>query len=399
MATNCTPFSPFRRPLAISTLLAIPLPAMAQNQPAPAWALLDHRADDLIELSGQWIGEYSSIIDGGLANEDGFRDLLSIDLAVDLDRLFGLENTTAFAQLQSINPSRAGSADAGDLQGYSNIEIDRSLDVIYELWIEHTLDACNLRLKVGKIDANTEFAGIDIAGGFSNSSAGFSPTIFTLPTYPDPATGVVLFWEPSETLSIGYGFFDGSLAADAVLTGGRGPSTFFNDDRSNDWFHIAQVTHRWDSGSLTIGAWHHTGTFSHFDVSTHDQTSGFFSTLTQQVYANDESDQALSLFAQLASAAPSISETHHHFGLGMVLDAPLPSRQDDQAGLYASHAKLSSEPGAGFDSNETAIDAYYALTIHPNLTLRPEIQHIINPSGAQGVDNATIIGLRIECTF
>ncbi len=399
MTTNRTPCSPCRPLLSLTILLATPSPAMAQDQPAPALYLLDHQDNDPIELSGLWIGEYASIIDGGLANEDGFRDLLSIDLAVDLENLFGLENTTAFAQFQSINPSRAGSADAGDLQGYSNIEIDRSLDAIYELWIEHTLDACNLRLKVGKIDANTEFAAIDIAAGFSNSSAGFSPTIFTLPTYPDPATAIVLFWEPSETLSIGYGFFDGSLAADAVPTGGRGPSTFFNDDRSNDWFHIAQATHQWDSGSLTIGAWHHTGTFTHFDDSTHDQTSGFFSTLTQQVYANDDSDQALSLFAQLASADPSVSETHHHLGLGLVLDAPLPSRPHDQAGLYVSHANLSSEPGAGFDANETTIDAYYALTIHPNLTLRPEIQHIINPSGARSVDNATIIGLRIECTF
>ncbi len=366
-------------------------------------SLLGDYTPDGVEVAGAWIGEYTDVVSGGARSRGGARHLLTIDAALDLEAIFKLERTHVFAQLLHAEPGGdGGTGDAGDFQGLSNIEIDRSLTTIYELWAEHEIDDANLRLKIGKVDANSEFNALELLGGFSNSSAGFSPTIFALPTYPDPAFSVNLFWSPTDAITLAYGLYDGALAADGVLTGSRGPSSFFDDDLSNDWFHIAQVGLEWDrhdGGGLTLGGWHHTGTFDRFDNGTENSASGFFATMHQTLWRDADTNRSLGLGLQYGWSNPDISEFEHHIGLGCVMHAPFASRRDDILGVYVTWVDLSDEPGAGFDENETAIDAYYAIGLHPNATLRPEVQYIFNPSGDLMIDEALVLGVRLELSF
>ncbi|MBO6739643.1 MAG: carbohydrate porin [Phycisphaerales bacterium] len=368
-----------------------------------SWSLLSDHTPEGVEIAGEWIGEYTGVVSGGVRSNGGVRQLLTIDAAHDLEAIFGLERTQVFAQLLHAEPGDdGGSADAGDLQGLSNIEIDRSLTAIYELWIEHELEDANLRIKLGKVDANSEFDALDMLDGFSNSSAGFSPTIFALPTFPDPSFSVNLFWSPTDAVTLGYGLYDGALAADGVLTGSRGPSSFFDDDRSNDWFHIAQVDIDWDhhhGGGLALGGWHHTGTFVRFDGGTEDDASGLFATIHQTLWRDTDSERSVELGLQYGWSDPDISEVEHHIGLGCVMHAPFTSRENDEIGVYCTWSDLSDEPGAGFDENETAIDAYYAIALHQSATLRPEVQYIFNPSGDPMINDALVLGFRLELGF
>ncbi len=357
--------------------------------------VLARLAESSVRVGASWIGEYSAIVQGGVERTDGFRDLLTIDVGLDLERLLGVERTQVFAQLMSVNPSRGGSGVAGDFGGYSNIEIDRSLDAVYELWVEHEFDEIGLRVKFGKVDANSEFAAVDIAGGFSNSSAGFSPTIFALPTYPDPAVSLNLFLELSDTIELGYGFYDGATGADGVTTGGRGFGTFFGDSRSNDWFHIAQLRASWDCGSVTVGGWHHTGRFTAFDGREETGAHGFFAAAEHQLVAD-----RVHVFGQLAWAPEDLSEAHWHCGVGVVVDRLICDK--DQAGVYVSFVDLSDETGAVFADNETAIDVYYAYEINSNVTIRPEAQYIAQPSGGGaggGAGDVIVLGGRLEISF
>lgn len=368
-----------------------------------SWGLFSEMTPKGVEITGEWIGEYTNVVSGGVRSHGGVRHLLTIDATLDLETMLGIERTHVFAQLLQAEPGiDGGSADAGDLQGLSNIEIDRSYTAIYELWIEHELEDANLRIKLGKVDANSEFDALDMLSGFSNSSAGFSPTIFALPTYPDPSFSVNLFWSPTDAVTIGYGLYDGALAADGVLTGSRGPSSFFDDDRSNDWFHIAQVDIDWDhhhGGGLALGRWHHTGTFDRFDGGTEDNASGLFATIHQTLWRDTDSERSVELGLQYGWSDPDISEVEHHIGLGCVMHAPFTSRENDEIGVYCTLSDLSDEPGAGFDENETAIDAYYAIALHQSATLRPEVQYIFNPSGDPMVNNALVLGVRLELAF
>lgn len=185
-----------------------------------------------VTVEATFIGEWFSVVDGGVSSQSSARALFDVNVTLDLERMFKWEGASVFADLYWIDgPSL--SADAGDFQGASNIEADHRLQ-LSELWFEQLLFDGKVRVKLGKIEANSEFAFVDSAGEFINSSAGFSPTLIALPSYPDPSTGVIISWMPNEHFSITAGFMDGAATVDGVRTGLQGPSSFFSDDRSDD---------------------------------------------------------------------------------------------------------------------------------------------------------------------
>ena len=150
---------------------------------------------------------------------------------------------------------RNASRDIGDIQAFSNIDAgDRSQ--VGELWYEQWLFEKRLRFKIGRLDANNEFAFVEHGAEFLHSSMGPSPTIFVLPTYPDPASSVNLFVYPTEGLSLGFGVYDGA-ASRGVTTGVHGPHTL----RGGDLFFIGGLDSQWTlgpqqlPGRLGLGGW------------------------------------------------------------------------------------------------------------------------------------------------
>lgn len=388
-----------------------------------------------LSIGGEYIAEFTSVLDGGINERGSFRNLLTFDAELDFDTAFGIEGGTLFTQYLSVNADTGGSADAGDLQAFSNIENDRSLDVIYELWYEQTLLNDHLRLKLGKVDANSEFNYVDAAGDFANSSAGFSPTIFAFPSYPDPATSINAFGTVVDSdgfeLTLGYGLYDGAAAVNGVRTGTRGPSTFLSDDRSDDYFHVWQADLSWDEltssggllkdGRVSLGGWYHDGEFDRFDGGTEGGTFGFFVTGEIRFFdpdrgraedggpetaaqtigqaGGDAPDRGLYLFGQYGWADEDVSEVAQHFAGGVVWRGPSASRPDDSLGIYASLAVLSDAAGADFDNDELVVDAYYRFQLTPAVFVQPEVQYISNPSGDSVTHNAVVAGLRIGVAF
>lgn len=364
-----------------------------------------------VAIGGEYIAEFSTVFEGGVRETGSFRNLLTLDTELDLGTIAGLDGGTVFLQYLSVNSESGGSMDSGDIQVYSNIENDKHLDVIFELWYQQVLLDERLRLKIGKVDANSEFALVDVAGDFTNSSAGFSPTVFTFPSYPDAAMSVnvfgTIFDGDAYALTLGYGLYDGA-AADGVPTGRQGPASFFSGDRSSDLFHIWQGELTWDDlgggdrwlgeGRLSAGLWYHTGDFERFDGETDEGALGFFLTAEQRLLV-DEGDRGLYAFVQVGLADESVSEIEEHYAGGLVLRGVTDLRPDDSIGVYLSLADLSDEPGAGFDDDEFVVDAYYRVQLTPAIFVQPELQYIVNPSGNRNVDDALVGGLRIGVTF
>ncbi len=364
-----------------------------------------------LSIGGEYLLEYSRVLDGGVNRRGAFRNLLTLDFELDLGTAAGLEGASVFAQYLSVNAERGGSVDAGDIQGYTNIENDRSLDMIAELWYQQTLFDDRLRIKVGKVDANSEFAAVAVAEDFASSSAGFSPTILGFPSYPDPAMSINLFTtlvvEDGYDLTLGYGFYDGAGGPDGVPVGSRGPTTFFDSDKSGDYFHVAELALEWDSlavlhhGRVALGGWWHTGRFDRFDGGTERGTGGLFVTAEQRIYAPDaDADgRGVYLFAQYGWADPNVSDFMHHFAGGAVVRGLVAGRPGDSAGVYVSFVDLSDKPGAGFSKDEWVIDAYYRVQLTPAVFLQPQVQYIINPSGDPTIDDALVGGIRLGVTF
>lgn len=97
----------------------------------------------------------------------------------------------------------------GDYQTLSNIDAFRNNMQVSEYWWERSLWDGFLTVRLGKQDANTEFAVVPVAMDFIGSSFG-GPVNIPMPTYPDPALGVTTMFQVSEELSCNVGIYDGA---------------------------------------------------------------------------------------------------------------------------------------------------------------------------------------------
>ncbi len=361
-----------------------------------------------IAFEGAAVFDWSTVLDGGVNDASSYRHLLDANVTFDLDTMFGLAGATVFVDFYS-TAGDSISADAGDFQGVSNIETDADFDLIAELWYEQWFFDDFLRIKFGKVEANSEFAFVDAAGEFICGSAGVSPTIFTIPTYPDPAMGLNVFMYPSDHLYVGLGFYDGAASVDGVRTGARGPKTFFDDDLSDDYFWIGEFGCTWDElkslggGRFAIGAWHHTGDFDRFDGGVDDGAEGLFALIEQQVWAEnpdvEDDEQGVTVFGQYGYADQDLSEVAHHIGGGLSWIGPISGRDDDATGAMLSYIDLSDEPGSGFVDDETILELFYKVQLTPAVSIKPDMQFIFDPSGDSTVDDAIVGALRVEIAF
>jgi carbohydrate-selective porin OprB len=180
-------------------------------------------------VSGALVWDVSPNLRGGIDTQRAVsRYLLGIGFAADLEKVLGWRGATVFVDFQH-HDGTLGEAIVGDFQVFSNIDAPRRTQ-IPRAWLETHWLSDRLRIKAGKIDANNEFAYTLSGGSFLNSSMGFSPTIFVMPTYPDPAGGMVAEWTWSPRWQLRGGVFDG-VGVTGVLTGERFPTTLYSTDR------------------------------------------------------------------------------------------------------------------------------------------------------------------------
>lgn len=359
-----------------------------------------------IVIDGSLVTEWSRASDGGTDSGGILRHLLDINATLDLPRLIGLEGAEVFIDFQTAGAWGDPDAWVG-FQPYSNIAIDGSITQISQLWYEQWIVGDAVRMKIGKVDANSEFAYIGAAGRFINASAGFTPAIFALPTYPNPAMSVNLFVYPTEDWYIGAGVYDGAAAVDGVDTGARGPAGFFSSSGSNDWFVIGEAgvtldrLGALDRTRIAVGGWWHSGQFTDDAGGTQDGTAGAYALAEARAWRPDGADadeddtRGLWVFLQFGAADDGVNAVRRQYGAGVSLEGTLPTRDADSLGLYMSLLDLDGDAAGGSASDELAIELFYDIEITPCVHLKPDIQWF---TGAGGTGGDSFAGT-LRCTI
>ena len=354
-------------------------------------------ADSGVEFGASlWFDTYH-LASGGLDRRTSTGAYLDLLATFDLETLFGLEKAAVVANAYAINGTNP-SNHAGDFQYFSNIANDFHVEQLGQLFYEQYLFDEQVRIKLGKTDANAEFAVVQGGLEFVSSSAGFSPTIFAMPTYPDPATCVTAFFDPNEHWHLGAGVFDGATMAGYHL-GSRGPSTFFGSP--SDLFFIAEANYLWTAGSdelagrCALGGWQHTGDFATFSGGNDKGTGGLYAICEQELAR--VGDGTLASFLQYGSADEDVSACDQHLGAGVTLAGGC-GRADDAVGFYFSQAHFAD--GAGTSASaEHAFEVFYRCQARSWLVVKPDVQYITDPGGDSSVDAALALTLRLQIDF
>lgn len=361
-----------------------------------------------LTLGVSYTWEASSVFRGGLARGGSTRSLFDANLTLDLAPKFGIEGGSAYIDFYSTDDGNpGGSQDAGDFQGFSNIETADNLDQIGELWYQQELFSGHLRVKLGKLDAGEDFALVPSGADFLNYSASYIQTIFPLPSFPDSAAGAVAFIYPTDGLYTGAGFFDGASGVDRINTGSNGLESFLSDTQSDDWFWIGEAGCSWGGegaaapGRIAGGVWYHTGQFARFDGGVADGTGGFYALAEQRLWSPDASDaesgRGAWVFVEWGWANDEVSEAAGQYSAGLSVTGPLDWRPADAAGVFISTVDLSEN--AGFAEDETAIEVFYRIQVTPFISVTPDLQYIVHPSGDPDVNNALVGILRFVVDF
>jgi carbohydrate-selective porin OprB len=372
------------------------------GQPKPFWDWSHLTGDwanlrNKLEEAGVTIGltytfDGASVFQGGQRQRSLARGLFDANLTIDTEPLLGLKGGTLFAQYYFRHGRDAGE-DVGGVMAFSNIDEER-LSRAEEVWYEQKLGNEVLRIKLGQVDANSEFAFADSAGEFIHSSAGFSPSILNFPTYPNPALSFNLFIYPIEHVYLGGGIYSDNFKA---LDGFKSP------------FVIGEVglTHKgkgtFGPGKLSVGAWHDADDYDRAGGGTKSGTSGFFLVAEQQAWREnpdrEDDTQGLSFFTQFGWADATVSDIKHHVSFGASAKGLIPGRDDDDLGVMWTWVNLNRKAGAGYDANESSIELFYRAQITPALSLKPTLQWIQNPGGVKPVDDALVGTLRATLEF
>ncbi|MDA0802779.1 MAG: carbohydrate porin [Planctomycetota bacterium] len=366
---------------------------------------------------------------GGVSSPNSGAYLLDLTVTADLGALDLLQGGIVFADLQYYNwfgddPSGVGDYGVWDV---INPVLGEELFQLSELWWEQALGS-GWTARAGKIDANRFFATVPVAGPFLTLADAMPPTMFGyMPTYPNPAMGVMVSWQSVEDFaasveggwSAQVGIFDGTNMAFNPATGSNGPRTGNRGLGSlfdGDWgpYCIAEggPTYRLNgwSGSLKGGGWLQSGetlTATSAGSSIVHNAAGGYLTITQDLHSPEEQGTRFDMWCQLGFSNPNQSPAAFSVSVGTVCHAPLPGRDSDSAGFMVSSLSMSDNPNVyvapSGDSGgqETLLEAFYRIDLGHGVALQPDIQYIFNPGGGSPAttEDALIGTLRIEVLF
>jgi porin len=295
----------------------------------------------------------------------------------------------------------------GDTQVTSNIEAEEALR-IYEAWYEHRFNDDSVSFLFGLHDYNGEFDVLEYSALFTNSSFGIQPTISQSgpSIFPNTALAGRLKYNPAEDLYLMAALYDGvsgdpdhSSRTDIRFDTGDGIFTGFEGGIS----HGAPMAR--DYYKIAIGTWLHTAETEHFDGTKGDDNSGIYLIGEQTLYAENDNGEGLGAFIEFGWA-DDVNEVTLYWSAGINYVGLIPNRNADIFGLAIAVARngedfmdYTKSQGDAINHTETAIELTYRAEIIDWLVLQPDVQYVLNPNMNPELDDALIIGVRMEISL
>jgi porin len=378
-------------------------------------------------LTGDWLGLRPALSERGVTFEaaysfdaflnahggrnthdsDTYFGYLDVSVTLDSKGLGLWDGGQWYAAFQDFRGESISDRHVGDLLLLNNDEAPNRSQLA-QFWYEQSLFEDLVRIRIGKMDGNEHFALNDTGADFINSGFAFPP-MMPIPTFPDPGLGFELFLKPTQGLTLSGGVFD----ADAAGSRSGFDTAFHGRDDSFSIGELSLAPHEMGEclpGVYRVGGWYHSGEWDVYfnDLGgrraprSHRGNAGVYVSLEQQVRAENpdvaDDEQGLAAFFHYGWAPSSYNEITSYYGAGVVYTGLIPGRDADATGLAINHSSLSGDvQRLERRFGETVFEAYHTFSVTEFLSVRPDVQYILDPGGS-GRD-AIAIGVRIELAF
>jgi porin len=350
------------------------------------------------EFSAEYTADILGVVSGGLSAGTEYLDNLGVALEIDVAEAWSVGAGTILVHGLYNNRSRFSADRVGDLHVVSNIDADEAWR-LFEAWYE--LADANWSVRAGLYDLNSEFDLHETGGIFLNSSHGIGAEFGQT-----GENGPSIF--PVSSLALRGAMTIGPLTARAaVLDGVPGNSA---DPASNrielgseqGALAVSEIDVAYaNSARLWLGYWRYSAEFDRID----DNGSGFGN---EGWYIGTEAgfrlgSRAAAAFIRYGRADEHFNVLASYVGVGVVIAGPLDTRPADQLGIAVASARAgdpyrdhTAVMGERARRHETAWELTYRLRVNEYVVIQPDIQYVRNPSLSPGLDDAWVVGCRIQ---
>jgi porin len=395
----------------------------------------------------QETSEYLFNTAGGVRRGGAYHGMTQFGLGLDTARALGVPGGVFNVSGLQIHGPNWSPENLQTLQGPSGIEANAGTR-LWELWYQQSFgDAVDVKL--GQQSLDQEFMLSSFASAFTNITFGW-PALPSAdmpaggPAYPLSSLGARVRTRVSDAWTLLGGVFDGNPAgtADGDPQRANPHGTRFSLGNGLLLIGEAQYTTRLGGaralpGTYKLGAWYNTQRAADLrrdraGLSLADPRSsgearllrgnyGIYAIADQTVWRPDaDSPRALGVFVAAMAAPGDRNPVGVGVNLGMTLQAPLPGRDSDVAGIALGYAGIGAHargldrdtgrftmPGYPVRTAETVLEVTYQYQLTPWWQWQADFQYAIRPAGGipdptdpeRRLRNEAIVGVRTSVTF
>ncbi len=391
---------------------------------------------------------------GGVKQGATLQGVATGTMEIDTGKAFGLQGGTFHVTGLQIHGRSLTPYYLDDLQAANGNEAETTTR-LWELWYDQAFDYGKFDLKLGQQSIDNEFIVSKNSGLFVNTMAGWplipSDDLYGGgPAYPLASLGARMQAKPADNITVLAGAFDdnpggGAFSDDAQALNATGAKFNLNTGalfiaelqyavNEPAVGQMVQATQQPPSGlpgTYKIGFWYDTGAFpdqrfgtdglslanlvSNGQPESHHGNHSLYGVADQTVWQSAaDSSRTLNIFGRIMAAPDTQNLIDFSFNGGVTIAAPLPGRDNDEAGLDIGVGHVSSR-AAGLDRDqglivrgtETLLELTYQAALTPWLQLQPDVQYVINPGAglsnpdhnSSRLQNELVAGVRAITTF
>ena len=395
-----------------------------------------------IDIKADYVGEMGANLHGGYDDDKTGRysDQFGLGVALDLQKLWGWDNTQAKIQLTNrngynISNDRVGDPRAGTLSSSQEVYGRGHMVRLTQLWIQHQFFDNKLDVKAGYFGEGEDF---------NTFPCDFQNLAFCGSQVGNWATNIWYNWPVSQAaIRVKYNINDELYAQIGAYN--QNPSQLehgngFKLSGSGTKGTVLPVELVWSPkvnslpGEYRVGYYKSTADaddvredVNGFDAATtgdayksHSSKSGYWFVAQQQLTShNGDATRGLNIAANATFHDKDTNFIDNYQSVMFVYKGPFDARPKDDIGIGAArihvnkdvkrNAELLNAANGVSDYDNAAFspireteynyEINYGFHVTNWLTVRPNLQYITHPGGVDEVDNALVAGLKIQSTF
>ncbi|CRM35131.1 Outer membrane protein D1 [Pseudomonas sp. 24 E 13] len=394
-----------------------------------------------IDIKADYVGEMGYNAHGGY-NDDKtgrYSDQFGLGVALDLQKLWGWDNTQAKIQLtnrngQNISNDRIGDPRAGTLSSSMEVYGRGHMVRLTQFWVQHQMFDNKLDVKLGYFgegeDFNTfpcDFQNLSFCG---SQVGNYVNTWYNWPVAqaairvkynitPELYAQIGAYNQNPSQLEHGNGFkLSGSGTKGTVI-----PVELVWSPKVNNLpgeYRVGYYKSAADAPDVREDVNGNDAVLTGANLRTRSSKKGYWFVAQQQLTThNGDATRGLNIAANATFHDKETNLVDNYQSLMLVYKGPFDARPKDDVGIGVARLHVNDDVKknsqllnaangiSDYDNplytpireTEYNVELNYGFHVTNWLTVRPNLQYVVQPGGVDKVDNALVAGLKIQSTF